>query len=81
MIVTIYSNIAIFVQVFVGYSIYCDIPTNINRPEIFKMCNHVSSSFNRYRYIDHARPEPRSIAFKAFVPRLKGVDITRIKNT
>ena len=31
MIVTIYSNIAIFVQVFVGsvgYSIYCDIPTN-----------------------------------------------------
>ena len=31
MIVAIYSNIAIFVQVFVGsvgYSIYCDIPTN-----------------------------------------------------
>ena len=34
MIVAIYSNIAIFVQVFVGsvgYSIYCDIPTNSNR--------------------------------------------------
>ena len=32
MIVAIYSNIAIFVKVFVGsvgYSIYCDIPTNI----------------------------------------------------
>ena len=31
MIVAIYSNIAIFVQVFVvsvDYSIYCDIPTN-----------------------------------------------------
>ena len=31
MIIAIYSNIAVFVQVFVGsvgYSIYCDIPTN-----------------------------------------------------
>ena len=31
MIIAIYSNIAVFVQVFVGsvgYRIYCDIPTN-----------------------------------------------------
>ena len=38
MIVTIYANIAIFVQVFVGsvgYSIYCDIPTNTPFRQIF----------------------------------------------
>ena len=38
MIVAIYSNIAIFVQVFVGsvgYSIYYDIPTNTPFRQIF----------------------------------------------
>ena len=40
MIVTIYSNIAIFVQVFVGsvgYSIYCDIPTNKEKKDDFSI--------------------------------------------
>ena len=38
MIVAIYSNIAVFVQVFVGsvgYSVYCDIPTNTPFRQIF----------------------------------------------